>query len=106
MTIGAALTKLGKYAKVFGSEKVGGYMAAFVDRVILHYLAEEFREATAELDKLRDHLQLTDECCEQVLQSDMFSRAVTSKGQVNKTSKSISWQAHSRSMTQMVPGYS
>jgi hypothetical protein len=34
MTISAALTKLMKYAKVFGSEKVGIEMATFVDPVI------------------------------------------------------------------------
>ena len=34
MTIGAALTKLMKYAKVFTSEKVGGGMVEFVDPVI------------------------------------------------------------------------
>jgi hypothetical protein len=44
-----------------------------VDPLIHKYLAEEFCEATTELDKIRDHLQFN----EQVLQSDMISRAVT-----------------------------
>ena len=76
MTISTALTKLMKYAKVFGSEKVGTEMATFVDLVIHKYLAEELREATSELENVRNHLRLADECCEQVLQSDDFTQAV------------------------------
>ena len=39
-------------------------------------MAEELREATVELENVRNHLRLADECCEQVLQSDDFTQAV------------------------------
>jgi hypothetical protein len=77
MTIGAALAKLMKYAKVFASEGVGKHMAKFVDPVIYKYIAEEFCEAVNDLEQVRKQLQLSDECCSQVLQENSFLHAVT-----------------------------
>jgi hypothetical protein len=98
MTIGAALTKLMKYAKVFGSEKVGGEMTAFVDPLIHKYLAEELREATAELDRVRGHLQLANECCEQVLQSEEFTRAVMNWQRPSESDEQVSFLSQPQSI--------
>ena len=98
MTIGAALTKLMKYAKVFGSEKVGGEMTAFVDPLIHKYLAEELREATAELDRVRSHLQLANECCEQVLQSEEFTRAVMNWQRPSESDEQVSFLSQPQSI--------
>jgi hypothetical protein len=98
MTIGAALTKLMKYAKVFTSEKVGGGMVEFVDPVIYKYIADEFCEAVAEVDQTRKHLQLADECCEQVLQSDVFSHAVTTWQRSDEPDDQISFLARPQSV--------
>jgi hypothetical protein len=76
MTIGAAMMKLMKYAKVFASEGVGKHMVKFVDPVIYRYIAEEFRQAVSDLDQIRKHLRMEDETCGQALQQTPFSQAV------------------------------
>jgi hypothetical protein len=76
MTIGAALVKLMKYAKVFASEGVGKHMAKLVDPVMYKYIAEEFREAVSDLNQIQKSLHLGDECCHQVLQSDLFQLTI------------------------------
>jgi hypothetical protein len=76
MTIGAALVKLMKYAKVFASEGVGKHMAKFVDPVIYKYIAEEFREAVNVLEQARELLHLGDQCCHQVLQGNLFQQTI------------------------------
>jgi hypothetical protein len=76
MTIGAALAKLMKYAKVFASEGVGKHMVKFVDFVIYKYIAEELCEAVDDLNRMRKHLELEDEICSQVLQQTSLFQAV------------------------------
>jgi hypothetical protein len=80
MTIGAALAKLMKYAKVFASEGVGKHMVKFVGFVIYKYIAEEFREAVKVLEQARELLHLNDECCHQVVQGNMFQQTIRTWG--------------------------
>jgi hypothetical protein len=76
MTISMALQKLLKYAKVLGSERVTEEIVAFVDPLIYKYVINELDEVTAQLEDVRKHLQLSDECCDLVLKRNDFAHEV------------------------------
>jgi hypothetical protein len=77
MVIEAALKRLMRYAKVFGSESMLEQLAIFADPVICQYLVRELQEVSEQLDKVRQQLRLADECCDDVLnRSDFIQSAM------------------------------
>ena len=82
-------------------------MVEFVDPMIYKYIADEFYEAVSELDQVRRHLQLEDECCEQVLQESTFLRTIQNWQRSSNLDDQFSFLDKPQSVNDtMLPGYS
>jgi hypothetical protein len=76
MPISAALGKLMKFAKAFASELVGRHLMKFMDHGICKHIADEFRDAVQILEQARELLHLDNECCHQVVESNVFQQTI------------------------------
>jgi hypothetical protein len=76
MPISAALGKLLKFAKAFASEQVGKHLMKFMDKGICKHIADEFRDAVQVLEHAGERLHLNNECCRQVVESEMFQQTI------------------------------
>jgi hypothetical protein len=91
MTSEAALKRLMRYAKVFGSDPVLEQLTTFTDRVICQYLARELLEVSEQLEKVRQQLRLADECCEDVLNRPDFVQSVMNWHRTDPSTEDIKY---------------